>query len=124
MYASYKKVGLISSSSTDTRLNDKRVYNNLIRPGVPSYSTIGNTIGHIMDNFNWRTLALITLDIGGCAFALNSINQVLLQRNDIKVSDRIIISQESNDDDIKEALKRISERARSIIIIIIIYYFT
>ncbi|CAD5124702.1 DgyrCDS12965 [Dimorphilus gyrociliatus] len=114
VYASYKNVLLLSSSSSDVKLDDKNVYNNLVRPGVPSYYTIGDTIARIMDNFNWRRMAMVTLELGGCEFSLSSINRVFLERNDLLLSDRIILGVNSGENDIKEALKRISERARII----------
>lgn len=113
IYTGYKNVPIYSVSSADPELDDKEIYRNLIRPGLPTYNTIGKAIIGVLDHFKWSKVSLLVRDNGLCNYGVKSIETILRERRDLTLIEKISVLTTDTADDIDTFLRRIKKRARS-----------
>lgn len=113
IYSGYRNVTIYSVSSADPELDDKEIYRNLIRPGLPTYNTIGKAVIGVLDHFKWSKVSLLVRDSSLCGYGVKSIESILRERRDLTLIEKISVLTTDTADDIDTFLRRIKKRARS-----------
>ncbi|CAD5124699.1 DgyrCDS12962 [Dimorphilus gyrociliatus] len=106
---------LYSSGSDDSTLNTKSIYKNLVRPGLPSLDTMSPTIIHLLDYLKWKRVALMISHTSFCNSVSQSIERMVNERSDLKVTDKIIVNSYEKEKEMEVYLKRIAVGARIVI---------
>ncbi|CAD5125101.1 DgyrCDS13346 [Dimorphilus gyrociliatus] len=114
-YSSYKNTMLYAVSSIDPELSNKKIYNTLVRPGVPNYSTMGSLIMSFLDYFKWKTVAIMSVDYDYCGLGLRSLVEMFKSRH-LNLVDNIHIGETDGKVEIDNYLERLSTRTRIIIL--------
>ncbi|CAD5124701.1 DgyrCDS12964 [Dimorphilus gyrociliatus] len=116
IYAGYRNVTIFTVSSADPLLDDKSIYTNLIRAGLPTFNTFGKAIIGVLDHFKWSKVSLLVRDSALCGYGVKSLESILRERRDLILVEKISVLSSDTADDIETFLRRIKQRARIIII--------
>lgn len=103
---------LYAVSSADPELSDKRIYNSLVRSGVPNYSTMAALIMSFLEYFKWKTAAIMSVDYDYCGLGVKSLSG-LFKKVHLNLADNIHVQEFDGEREISNYLNRISQRARS-----------
>lgn len=114
IYAAYRNIMFYSTGSDDDpSLNAKATYKNLVRPGLPTFDSMSPSIISIMEYLNWRRVALIISHSTFCESVSRLFEQLINDRNGLKVTDKIIINDYDREKEMEGYLDRLSVGARS-----------